>query len=377
MAIGLGQDRVDICIDSVLYGFWVGDQGFFRPPCWEGAGVGGVIGRSWIGGFCLDVVSFGLEVVLVCCLAAWQGQREWDLTGVVRFGVTLRVGIMTVVIRVSSQWELFFMSLVRLIAVMAMLAVTGLSLGAEPSSRVLKRFDAAEAVQAVAVDGSHFYAIANTVIGKYDKETGGLVARWKASDEASLRHMNAGIVLDGKLYCAHSNYPHFPEASSVEIFDTATLEHVGNHSLGIYEGSLTWIDWHDDAWWAVFAHYSSKVNDAPFAKPHAYTSLVKFDREWRRMAGWVFPEEVLDLFAPQSCSGGGWGPDGQLYCTGHDRPEIYQMALPQAGSALVLKRTIPVEITGQGVAWDKSRPGVLYGISRVKKQVIVSEVLAE
>ncbi len=269
------------------------------------------------------------------------------------------------------------MSPIRSAIVTTVFAVANASFAAEPSSSPMKRHDAPEAVQAVAVDDSHFYAIANTVIGKYHKATGELVTRWKAGDETPLRHMNAGIVLDGKLYCSHSNYPHFPEASSVEIFDTATLQHVGNHSLGIYEGSLTWIDWHDDAWWAVFAHYSEKVNHDPFARPHTYTSLVKFDCQWRRMAGWTFPAEVLNRLAPHSCSGGAWGPDGRLYCTGHDLGEIYQLELPKAGSTLVLKQIIPVEITGQGIAWDKSRPGVLYGIDRSKRQVVVSEVLFE
>ena len=257
---------------------------------------------------------------------------------------------------------------------MILATAVSLSRAEEPPAKVLARFHALEAVQAVAVDDAHFYAIANTRIGKYRKTDGELVKRWKTDDITPLKHMNAGVVFDGNLYCAHSNYPHFPEASSVEIFDAATLEHLGNHSLGIYEGSLTWIDWHDDAWWAVFAHYSNKVNDDPFAKPHTYTSLVKFDRQWRRMAGWTFPEEVLDRVAPQSCSGGGWGPDGRLYCTGHDRGEIYQLELPKAGSALVLTKIIPVEIAGQGIAWDTSRPGVLYGIDRAKKLVIASEI---
>ncbi len=266
------------------------------------------------------------------------------------------------------------MPLVRSLTWIVMAGLASVSWADEPPAKVLARFHALEAVQAVAVDDAHFYAIANTRIGKYRKTDGELVKRWEADEETPLKHMNAGVVINGKLYCAHSNYPHFPEASSVEIFDPETLEHVSSHSLGICEGSLTWIDWHDDAWWVVFAHYSNKVNDDPFARPHTYTTLVKFDRQWRRMAGWTFPEEVLDRFAPQSCSGGGWGPDGRLYSTGHDRGEIYQLELPKAGSTLVLKKIIPVEIAGQGIAWDTSRPGVLYGIDRAKKQVIVSKV---
>ena len=169
---------------------------------------------------------------------------------------------------------------------------------------------------------------------------------------------------DGLLYCANSNFPEFPEASSVEIFDTRTMTHVASHSFGIYEGSLTWVDWHDGAWWAVFAHYSKPVNANPFARPHNYTSLVKFDEQWRRLAGWVFPREVLGRFAPHSCSGGGWGPDGMLYCTGHDRDATYCLKLPRAGSTLVLAETISLNVTGQGIAWDTSQPSTIYGINR-------------
>lgn len=128
---------------------------------------------------------------------------------------------------------------------------------------LIARFDAAEAVQAVAVDGGHFYAIANAAIGKYDKHSGKLTNLWRASDELPLRHLNAGVVRGGRLYCAHSNFPQFPETSSLEVFDAATLEHIDSHSFGIYEGSLTWVDRHDNAWWAVFAHYSRKVNETP------------------------------------------------------------------------------------------------------------------
>jgi hypothetical protein len=54
------------------------------------------------------------------------------------------------------------------------------------------RFDAKEATQAVAVDESHFYAIANRMIAKYDKETGQPVDRREASEELPLVHLNSG-----------------------------------------------------------------------------------------------------------------------------------------------------------------------------------------
>jgi len=241
----------------------------------------------------------------------------------------------------------------------------------------VRRYSAPEARQAVAVDAHHFYAIVNTMIAKYDKKTGKLVKRWVADDERPLKHMNAGIVRDGKLYCSNSNYPKYPEASSVEVWNT-DLQHIESHSLGIYEGSLTWIEPAEDGWWAVFAHYSEKVNENPHAKSHRWTSLVKFDHKWRRMAGWVFPDEVLDRFDPHSCSGGSWGPDGGLYCTGHDRGELYRLELPKAGPTLKLTGTFKAPITGQGIAWDVDESGKLtgrlFGINRPTGEVIVSEL---
>lgn len=233
----------------------------------------------------------------------------------------------------------------------------------------LRRYDAPEAVQAVAVDDDHFYAIANSRIGKYDRETGKLKTSWQASDDYPLTHLNSGIVRDGRLYCAHSNYPKVPNTSSVEIWDTRTLQHVGSHSFGIYEGSLTWIDWKDDAWWAVFAHYSGRKRDDPQERGHEWTSLVRFDAKWRRLEGWGFPPQVLARFAPNSCSGGAWGPDGSLYCTGHDHKEVYRLRLPKAGSTLILTNTLPAPFTGQGIAWHHKRTEI-WGIDRPKRQVI-------
>ncbi len=259
-------------------------------------------------------------------------------------------------------------------AIVALLLSTKLC--AEDGFVELRRFDAPEAIQAVAVDDGHFYAITNSRIGKYNRESGKQVATWRASDEYPLTHLNSGLVRDGRLYCAHSNYPKYPNTSSVEIWDTKTLEHVGSHSFGIYEGSLTWVDWHDDSWWAVFAHYTRKSTENPRTKDNRWTSLIRFDGKWRRQAGWVFPQQVLDRFESNSCSGGAWGPDGALYCTGHDHGEVYRLELPKAGSTLVLTKTLPAPITGQGIAWDHTN-NLLLGISRPKRQVIFTHPNAQ
>jgi hypothetical protein len=65
-----------------------------------------------------------------------------------------------------------------------------------------------------------------------------------------------------------------------------------------------------------------------------------------------------------SNSGGSWGPDGKLYLTGHDPAEAYVMELPKGGSILNWVATVPLKNTGQGIAWDRSTPDVLFSIIR-------------
>lgn len=257
------------------------------------------------------------------------------------------------------------------------------------NATVIRRFDTAEAVQGVAVEpntspNAAFFAISNSAIGKYDKQTGKKLGEWRSSEKLPLTHLNSGVVRNAKLYCAHSNFPQWPETSSVEVFDPRTLKHVASHSFGVYEGSLTWIDWRDGrdshdggAWWACFAHYSERINDNPRALPSSYTTVVKFDRDWRRLGGWVLPASVIDRIEPHSLSGGGWGTDGLLAVTGHDRPELYLLALPHGGSVLRHIATVRAPITGQAIAWDRSSPGVVYGIDRSRHQVVVCQIKTE
>jgi hypothetical protein len=87
-------------------------------------------------------------------------------------------------------------------------------------------------------------------------------------------------------------------------------------------------------------------------------------RDYRPVASWTLPKVVLDRFEDMSNSGGSWGQDGYLYLTGHDPAELYRMRLPRAGSVLELVEAIPMNIRGQGIAWDRSDPGVIYGIIR-------------
>ncbi|MCD4665343.1 MAG: hypothetical protein K8R68_08725, partial [Bacteroidales bacterium] len=96
----------------------------------------------------------------------------------------------------------------------------------------LKRFKAKEARQGIAVDKKFIYVIGTREIGKYDKQTGELATRWKSKENGPIIHLDSGVIVNGKLYCAHSNYPGIPMTSSVEIWDAEKLQHIGSHSFG-------------------------------------------------------------------------------------------------------------------------------------------------
>ena len=231
----------------------------------------------------------------------------------------------------------------------------------------LRRFKAAEANQGVAVDGQHFYAITNHAIGKYRKDTGERVAAWDGGKGGKLKHLNAGVVLDGKLWCAHSNFPDLPEQSSVEIWDTETLQHTGEHRFENPPGSLTWVDRRNGEWFACFAHYKGTSDPA-------LSRVMKFDANWRPLATWTFPAKLIARFAGASSSGGAFGPGGHLFVTGHDATELYVLDVPEKDGELIWRDTIPISAAGQAFAWDPKEPGVLYSIQRKTKEVIVSRI---
>ena len=234
-----------------------------------------------------------------------------------------------------------------------------------PTLEQIAEFAIPEANQGIGVDEKHFYAIDNRAIAKYDKKTGKLVKKWSGEKDGPIIHLDSAMLMDGKIYCAHSNYPQWPMTSSVEVWDAETLEHVGSHSFGIDRGSLTWIDYHDGHWWMTFANYDRPFgpNKTPYGHKIA-TQMVKMTKDFRVVQAWVMPKAILDRFEEMSNSGGSWGPDGFLYLSGHDPAEIYKMRLPKAGSVLELVEILPMKIRGQGIAWDRSERNVIYGIIR-------------
>jgi hypothetical protein len=240
-----------------------------------------------------------------------------------------------------------------------------LTCSAKPTLEQIGEFSIKEANQGIGVDAAHFYAVDNQVIAKYDKKTGALVKKWEGDKKGPILHLDSAMLMNGKLFAAHSNYPDWPMTSSVEIFDAETMRHIGTHSFGIQWGSLTWVDWHQDHWWMTFANYDKPFgpDKTPYGRK-VTTQMVKFTPDFRMVQAWVLPKQLLDRFEDMSNSGGSWGPDGFLYLTGHDPAELYRVRLPKAGSVLEVVDIIPMNVRGQGIAWDRSEPGVIYGIVR-------------
>ncbi|MEO8281041.1 MAG: hypothetical protein ABI564_15180, partial [Ideonella sp.] len=106
----------------------------------------------------------------------------------------------------------------------ATLTFAALAAQAKPVLEQVGEFKVPEANQAVGVDDKYFYAIDNQTIAKYDKKTGKLVKKWKGPKEGPILHLDSAKLMDGRIYCAHSNYPQWPMTSSLEIFDAETLE---------------------------------------------------------------------------------------------------------------------------------------------------------
>ena len=214
---------------------------------------------------------------------------------------------------------------------------------------------AAEANQAAAADETFVYAIDNTRVAKYDRKTG----RRLAVSTGPAHHLNSGFLFEGKLYCAHSNYPKTPESSQVMVLDPETMRLSVFKDFGNYGGSLTWVLRRGGHWWCNFARYG---------KNNAQTFLVKFDDGWREAGRWTYPPELIGRLGNYSLSGGVWLGE-HLLVTGHDEPALYRLRLPEKGTVLELLDKQKAPFSGQGIAHDPVTGG-LVGIQRGKRQVV-------
>lgn len=228
----------------------------------------------------------------------------------------------------------------------------------------LKRFSALNATQAVAVDSQYFYTISNAKIVKRNKMNGDSIASWSGP----LQHLNSGIVIGGKLYCANTNYPETPMASSLEIYDPVSMKHIASKSFGIFAGSFTWIDRLEDRWYAMFVHYENRAQD--LGRTVAYTQFIEFDNEWRRTGGWILPKDLVKHLNPMAVSGGTFMEQGKMLLSPHHFEELYLFDFPKMGYELEWLGTIDVPFQGQGLAIDPYEAQVYWGIHRKNKEVI-------
>jgi len=217
---------------------------------------------------------------------------------------------------------------------------------------------APEANQAAAVDDRFVYAIDSKIIAKYDRRTGQRLAL--STGEAS--HLNSGAWWEGRLYCAHSNFPQKPEQSEVRVLDPESMLLTVFKNLGEGHGSLTWVVREGESWWCTFAHYGAD---------NGLTTLVKYDANWKEEATWTYPPEVIARLGKMSISGGVW-QNGALLTLGHDAREIYRLRLPVKGSVLELVDIVPAPFPGQGLAIERGTSR-LVGIDRKARKVIIAE----
>ncbi|MFT5471277.1 MAG: putative GH43/DUF377 family glycosyl hydrolase [Verrucomicrobiales bacterium] len=243
-------------------------------------------------------------------------------------------------------------------------AALGANAREEPriSFQEIERFESPQAHQAVAVDATSFFAITNRSISKHDKFSGELQKTWTAEEDSPVIHMNGGIVVDGRLYCANSSWPKAPLHNTVEILDAETLEHIERRTFPETEGALNWIERHRGSWWLAFVFFEEDVKRS---------QIVRYDDKWEVTGKWILPDSVIERLAPHSNSGGAFGPNGRLYLTGHDHGELYVMENPiHAWGELTHLATVKAPIAGQGIAWDRSDIGILYGIVRKTHEVV-------
>lgn len=230
--------------------------------------------------------------------------------------------------------------------------------------------------QGVAVDATSVFAIDDARVLRHERASGALLARWPAPDATvpagpPLTHLNGGVVVGGRLYAAHSNWPERPPVNTIEIWRARDLAHVGSVPLAVDDAWLNWIDRHAGRWWALLARYGAA--DAPDGGNRG-TRLAALDARFAVEAVWSLPEALLERLAPMSVSGGTWGHDGRLYLSGHDGPELYVTALPHANEGrasagapeLTWRATHRVPpLDGQGLAFTRDGgPILLWGVER-------------
>jgi endonuclease/exonuclease/phosphatase family metal-dependent hydrolase len=221
--------------------------------------------------------------------------------------------------------------------------------------REMSALAAPEAVQAAAADGRYVYAVSSTQVAKYDRRTGERIAL----SAGPAKHLNSAFLHDGRVYCAHSNYPQKPEHSEIKVLDPQSMQLSTIHDFGASDGSLTWCVHDGKQWWCHFAGYGAD---------NGRSYLARFDDKWHEEQRWTLPPEVIARLGRHSLSGGVLHGDEWLV-TGHDDPVLFRLQVPNEGNVLTYLGEDRIPFTGQGFAIDGENGG-LVGIRRDKRQVV-------
>jgi hypothetical protein len=212
--------------------------------------------------------------------------------------------------------------------------------------------------QAAAADEKFVYVVDNAVVAKYDRATGKELAR----GIGKAQHLNSGFLWEGKLYCAHSNYPKKPHQSDIRVLDPETMKLDIFHAFDGPPGSLTFAVRRGEHWWCHFAHYG---------KDNEKSVLIQYGAGWKEIARWTFPKDLVADWGNYSLSGGVWVGD-DLLATGHDKRVIYRLRVPKAGTIVKLVEVVSSPFPGQGIAADP-KTGGLVGIDRGRRQVLFAK----
>jgi hypothetical protein len=212
--------------------------------------------------------------------------------------------------------------------------------------------------QAAAADEKFVYAVSNTTVARYDRTTGKFLGSGTTSDT---KHLNSAFIYNGKVYCAHSNYPKKPEESDIRVYDPQTDKLTVFHTFNDSPGSIVWCIHDGKRWWCCFAHYGAT---------NAKTNLIRYDEGegWKESARWTFPKKVVDDWDGMSASGGLFDGD-TLLVTHHHFKVLYRLKIPKEPGELEFIEALSCPFPGQGIAHDPKTKG-LVGINRDKKMVV-------
>ena len=132
-----------------------------------------------------------------------------------------------------------------------------------------------------------------------------------------------------------------------------------------FEGFITSVDYHRGAWWVIFSFLKDLIEK---------TKLVMYDDNWNEMRSWTFPNKILTDISPYSISGCSW-KDDILYCTDFNKNKVYLFRAYETADTVTYMGTIPADLEGQGIAWDRSKEDILYGTRRQNNKVVIMRLV--